>query len=187
MALPGKSIDFLFNQIRAYQGSLAGGTVAFYSPGNTTTLVPVYLDINLQQVAANPYMLSADGTAELFANGLYRVIFRNAQGVIVFDYDQVEIRPTPDTTGGGGGGGGTNQVVHLIKSCLNADLPSETLLTTHLLQYWTRTGDSQFLMEINVPPAHLIYPNMTSVILYSDGETMGFLYDGVQFFYPIVG
>ena len=187
MALPGKSIDFLFNQMRAYQGSLAGGTVAFYSPGNTTTLVPVYLDINLQQVAANPYMLSADGTAELFANGLYRVIFRNAQGVIVFDYDYIEIRPTPDTTGGGGGGGAGAQIIHTIIPALNINPPAQTLLTTHLLQYWTRTGDSQFLMEINVPPAHLIYPNMTSVILYSDGETMGFLYDGVQFFYPIVG
>ena len=90
-----KSIDFLFNQMRnASIGSLASGWVFFYSAG-TTNAKPVYLDRLMAQQAANPYQLSADGTATLFGDGVYRVVVKtnlnNAPGVTVYDYDNVQI------------------------------------------------------------------------------------------------
>lgn len=90
-----KSIDFLFNQMRnASVGSLASGWIFFYSAG-TTNAKAVYLDRLATQQAANPYQLSADGTAALFGDGLYRVVVKtnlnNAPGVTVYDYDNVQI------------------------------------------------------------------------------------------------
>ena len=84
----GKSLDFLLNQMRNGTGSLASGTLTFYYPG-TTTLKNVYLDRTLETTAANPYTLSADGTAELFADGIYRIVVKDSTGVIVYDYDNV--------------------------------------------------------------------------------------------------
>ncbi|MBV5327106.1 MAG: hypothetical protein JZU65_05625 [Chlorobium sp.] len=90
----GKSIDFLFNQMRnSSLGSLAGGWLYFYSAG-TTSLKDVYLDREMTQVAANPYQMTADGTAELFGNGIYRVVVKSSAMVIIYDYDNVEIEPS---------------------------------------------------------------------------------------------
>ena len=86
----GKSIDFLFNQMRNGTGSLAGGTATFYY-ASTTTLKDVYLDRDITQIAANPYTLSADGTASLFGDGLYRIVFKDSTGVTVYDYDDVAL------------------------------------------------------------------------------------------------
>ena len=90
----GKSIDFLLNQMRNYAGSLASGTVTFYSAG-TTSKKAVYLDRAMTAQAANPYTLSADGTAELFAQGLYRIVFKGYGGSPVYDYDNVSIGGDP--------------------------------------------------------------------------------------------
>lgn len=113
MANAGRSFDFLLNQMRSYQGSLAGGTAEFYKAGSTT-LATVYLDVDLNILAANPYMLSADGIAELFGNDYYRIVIKNAQGVIVFDYDNVECKPVPaaGTTPPPSGGTGSVRVMY---------------------------------------------------------------------------
>lgn len=91
----GKSIDFLFNQMRNGTGSLAGGTAEFYYAG-TTSFKNIYLDRNLTQIAANPYTLSADGTAELFGDGLYRIVFKDSSDVTVYDYDDVVVVDNSD-------------------------------------------------------------------------------------------
>jgi len=180
MANIGKSIDFLFNQMRSYQGSLSGGSVTFYSP-NSTLIVPIYLDIDLTISAANPYILSADGTAELFGNGTYRVIVKNASGVIIFDYDYVEIMPTPAPSTGGGGSGG---IKFTVVSCIGSN-GSVTLDPLYPLQYVTRTGDSTYQLQINASAGKIIYPSSSPILLYSDGESMGFLFDGTNY-YPVV-
>lgn len=86
----GKSINFLLNQMRNYAGSLASGTITFYAPG-TTTKKAVYLDREMTQQAANPYTLSADGTAELFGSGLYDVVFKAYGGAPVYNYSNVDV------------------------------------------------------------------------------------------------
>lgn len=89
MATYAKSMDVLLNQLRSALGSLIAGTVTFYEPGSTT-LASVYMDRGKQEQAANPYTLSADGQAELFGDGLYRVVLKNASGVTIYDWDNLE-------------------------------------------------------------------------------------------------
>jgi parallel beta-helix repeat protein len=91
----GKSVDFLFNQIRHALADLAGGWVYFYSAG-TTNPKNIYLDRELSSIAANPYQLSADGTAELFGDGLYRIVIKNASFVTIYDYDDVSFVDNSD-------------------------------------------------------------------------------------------
>ena len=76
--------------MRNYAGSLASGTITFYAPG-TTTKKQVYLDIDMTQQAANPYTLSADGTAELFGYGLYDIVFKAYGGSSVYTYNNVNV------------------------------------------------------------------------------------------------
>lgn len=87
MSYLAKSIDLLLNQMRNGVGALAGGNVTFYEAGGTTTPKAVYLDSTKVLEAANPYLLSSDGTAELFGDGLYRMVIRSADDTIVYDYD----------------------------------------------------------------------------------------------------
>lgn len=90
-----KSLDFLFNQLRnGAEGSLAGGTITFYSAGTTTPLA-VFLDrdMTLPSVGGilTPYPLTADGTASLFGLGLYDVMIKDFTGAIVYFYEDVEL------------------------------------------------------------------------------------------------
>lgn len=89
MATYAKSMDVLLNQLRSALGSLIAGSVTFYEPGSTT-LAAVYMDRGKQEQAANPYTLSADGQAELFGDGLYRVVLKNAADVTIYDWDNLE-------------------------------------------------------------------------------------------------
>lgn len=97
-----KSIDFLFNQMRnAATGSLASCWVQFYAAGNTTTPKAVYLDRAMTTPAANPYQLSADGTAELYGSGIYRIVVKantnSAPGATIYDYDYVAFQAPEQT------------------------------------------------------------------------------------------
>jgi hypothetical protein len=86
----GKSLDFLFNQMRnGSEGSLAGGTVYFYEAG-TTSGRQLFLDRAMTQ-GVYSQLLSADGTAELYGAGLFRIVVKDAAGVTIYDYDDVEI------------------------------------------------------------------------------------------------
>jgi len=183
----GRSFEFLLNQMRSYQGSLAGGTAEFYNAGSTS-LTAVYLDVNLSQQAANPYVLSADGIAELFGNNYYRIVIKNAQGVIVFDFDWVECLPvqpvgsTPPPSGGTGS-------VHRIYNLLGA--PDQTQeLTTDYNQYITRIGDSGYVLKLVPPAGYTFYSQQGNPIqqftLYGDGETVQFLLSGT-FYYTVIG
>ena len=89
MATYAKSMDVLLNQLRSALGSLIAGSVTFYAPGSTT-LSAIYMDRAKQEQAANPYTLSADGQAELFGDGLYRVVLKNSAGVTIYDWDNLE-------------------------------------------------------------------------------------------------
>jgi len=89
-ATTGVQIDFLLSQVRNSSGSLAGGSVYFYSAG-TTTSKDVYLDINKVAAAANPYTLDANGTALLYGDGTYRIVIKTSAGVTVYDRDNIKI------------------------------------------------------------------------------------------------
>ena len=91
MATNAQSIQFLLSQVRRAAGSLEDGTVTAYAAG-TSNLKTIWLDRGKQTVAANPYTLDANGTAQLFGDGLYRFVIKSDSGVTVYDRDYISIR-----------------------------------------------------------------------------------------------
>jgi hypothetical protein len=86
----GSVIQFLLDQQRTATGALIGGKVYFYNPGTTsTTGINIWLDEAASSAANNPYTLDANGTAQLYASGKYRIVIKNAAGVTQFDRDNV--------------------------------------------------------------------------------------------------
>jgi len=81
-ATNAQSITFLLSQVRNSSGALAGGKVYFYAAG-TSTPKTVWLNRAKTTVAANPYTLSSNATAQLFGEGLYRVVIKTAAGVTI--------------------------------------------------------------------------------------------------------
>jgi hypothetical protein len=96
MASKAQSIQFLLSQVRASGVALSGGTVDFYSAGSTTVRKAVWLDRSKITQAANPYTLDSNATAQLYGDGLYRIIIKDALGVTKFDRDNQSFR---DATG----------------------------------------------------------------------------------------
>ncbi len=80
--------DFLLSQVRTSTTALIGGKVYFYSPG-TTTAKSIWLDRNQGTLAANPYTLDSNGTAQLFGAGVYRIVIKDSAGVTKFDRDGI--------------------------------------------------------------------------------------------------
>ena len=93
--LKAQQVEFLLSQVRNTTGSLVSGTVTFYAAG-TTTLKTVWSDRDKATPAANPYTLDANGTAQLYADGLYKVLIKNAAGTTVYTRDNLQF--TPDAT-----------------------------------------------------------------------------------------
>lgn len=87
-ASKGAPFDFLLSQVRTTAGSAAGGTVTFYEAG-TSTKKTVWLDRNKATVAANPYTLDANGTAQLYGDGLYRIVIKSVTGATLYDRDNL--------------------------------------------------------------------------------------------------
>jgi len=179
----GMSVNFLLNQLRSYQGSLAGGTVEFWN-AQTNTLATVYLDRLLTQVAANPYVLSADGNAELFADiaYTYNVVIRNASGVIVYDWNDIQIA-IPSTGGGGGTPPVTGSITYTLKTVTNSNVPHALDLTA-VEQYVSRSGvgtTAGLTVDITCPGGTFA-GGMTTRKLYADGETMHFVRYGTVFY-----
>lgn len=83
-----QQVDFLLSQIRNSTGSLAAGTIYFYSPG-TTTLKTVWTDLYKTTAAANPYTIDSNGTAQIYADGLYKIVIKNAAGTTVYTRDNL--------------------------------------------------------------------------------------------------
>lgn len=89
-ASKGAQFDFLLSQVRNIAGSAAGGTVTFYEAG-TTTKKTVWLDRNKTIVAANPYTLDSNGTAQIYGDGLYRVVIKSVSGTTLYDRDNINV------------------------------------------------------------------------------------------------
>src|SRR4030042_2707774 len=88
MATKAQHIEFLLSQIRDSVGSLAGGEIYFYSAG-TTTPKTIWLDRDKVSEAANPYTLDVNGTAQLYADGLYKIVIKNAAGSTIYTRDNL--------------------------------------------------------------------------------------------------
>jgi hypothetical protein len=82
MSTTAQPVEFLLSGIKVNGNVLTTGKVFFYEAGPTSTLKPVYLDRNKAVEAANPYDLDANGTAQLYADGIYRIVIKNTNGSI---------------------------------------------------------------------------------------------------------
>lgn len=178
------SINMFLNQLRSHQGSLAGGTIMIYNAG-TTTKVLVYLDRLMTQPAAMPYVISADGTAELFADPslIYRIVIKNSAGVVVYDFDDVQFSTTAS---GGGGGGGTTELSYLVVPVTVLDV-TVTLDPTIPVQYIIRNGDNANLLIVAAPVTWSFYSGISQYEIYEDGEVGQFVMDADNLMiYPVV-
>ncbi|MFA5340725.1 MAG: hypothetical protein WC332_03005 [Clostridia bacterium] len=79
------SFQFLFGQLRNAENSLSGGTAYFYAIGGTTPKA-AYTDI---AATASIYsiVLDADGSAEVYGIGQYRVVVKDSDDVTQYDKD----------------------------------------------------------------------------------------------------
>lgn len=91
-ATKAQSISFLLSQVRASGVALSGGKVDFYEAGGTTTRKTVWIDRNKATPAANPYTLDSNGTAQLYGDGLYRIVIKDSAGVTKYDRDNISIK-----------------------------------------------------------------------------------------------
>lgn len=87
-----QSISFLLSQVRASGVVIAGGTVDAFQSGSTTVRKTIWQDRDKAIEAANPYQLDANGTAHLFGDGLYRIVIKDASGVVKYDRDGLSFR-----------------------------------------------------------------------------------------------
>ena len=88
MAIKATLIDFLLAQVRNATTMLDGGTVTFYGAG-TTTLKTIWRDVNKATTAANPYTLTATANAQLYGDGNYKLVIKDATGTVVYTFDNV--------------------------------------------------------------------------------------------------
>jgi hypothetical protein len=170
----GKSIDFLFNQMRnGSVGSLAGGSLIFYSAG-TTTPKAVWLDVNLTTPTTagilTPYTLSADGTAELYASGIYDIVVKDSTGVIIYDFSDVEFVSY-----------GPNAINGSLYQVSNATTPPGLKLPLFDRVTVQRTDATGGALDI-LPPDGITFQNGISPrSLYLQYETMSFIKDGTEY------
>lgn len=86
-----------FNSMIQNGSALSGGTLTFYDDG-TTTLKDVYSDQALTTVAANPLQLDSAGrSGPVYTNGLYTVILKDSDGVVIATQDGVGSSSTGST------------------------------------------------------------------------------------------
>lgn len=78
---------------------LVGGKVFFYMAG-TTTPKDTWADYDQIAINTNPVILDADGGADIYGSGAYRIIVRRADDTLAYEIDDVVV--------GSGGGGGSS-------------------------------------------------------------------------------
>jgi hypothetical protein len=102
----GKVVECLLSGFKDASGNpLAAGKVFSYEVGSTTPK-SLFLDPACTSATAFPLILSAAGTAQVYALGSYKLLIRTASDVDIATYDNLEytesfISYTPSFTGSG--------------------------------------------------------------------------------------
>jgi hypothetical protein len=87
-------IDFLLAGIQHGGEPLSGGKVYTYSAG-TTTEKTCWTDKDKTAEATNPIVLDADGRAEVYADGVYKLVIKTSADVTVDTFDGVKYPQYP--------------------------------------------------------------------------------------------
>lgn len=96
---------------------LVGGKVYFYIAG-TTTPKDTFADADKTAKLTNPVILEADGGADIFLDGTYKVVVRRANDTLVREQDSV-VSIGAETSGGGGFGG--EEVIYTSDHTITAE------------------------------------------------------------------
>lgn len=92
MASKAKQFDALWSGILDDEGlPVASGKVYTYIAGSSSTTKATYTDRDKNTTAANPIILDAYGRAEVYGDGLYNIIVKDANDTTLWDMDNVEI------------------------------------------------------------------------------------------------
>jgi hypothetical protein len=141
----GTIMQWLLGQIRTAETSLIGGTAYFYAIGGTTPKA-AYSDM----AATTPIysvLLDADGTAEVYGTGKYRILIKDADGVTQFDRDVnfwgwsgYVTSPATNTAAGVPQWAGTNTLTLIDGLTLKTTLASPGVDTAIATEKATRTA-----------------------------------------------
>jgi hypothetical protein len=92
MANDAVQLEFLLAGLRDTSGNpLVGGKVHTYEAGTTTNKV-TWEDADKAVAEDNPIILDGNGQKEVFADGLYRIIVKDADDVTLYDWDYLEFQ-----------------------------------------------------------------------------------------------
>lgn len=92
MASKAKQFDALWSGILDDEGlPVASGKVYTYIAGSSSTTKATYTDRDKNTTAANPIILDTYGRAEVYGDGLYNIIVKDANDTTLWDMDNVEI------------------------------------------------------------------------------------------------
>jgi hypothetical protein len=87
-------IDFLLAGVMDGGAPLASGKVYTYAAG-TTTAKTCWTDKDKTAEATNPIVLDADGRAEVYADGVYKLVIKTSADVTVDTFDGVKYPSDP--------------------------------------------------------------------------------------------
>jgi hypothetical protein len=156
-AYSATQFDFLLSQVRTSTTSLVGGKVYFYKVG-TTTAKTIWVDRNELTVAANPYTLDSNGTAQIYGSGTYRIVIKDSAGVTKYDRDNITVvgedgtTTTVDATSG-------NQAVSLpaggVMSYFKTDHTANTVTITPSVGGQTINGLSSYILTVGGEGVHM--------------------------------
>lgn len=150
----GVSMDWLMSQVRTNsQGSLSGGKVYAYAAG-TLTPKTIYLDRGKTSVAANPYTLDSNGTAQLFGDGLYKIVVKDSAGVTRYTRDYLNYDSSLPTFGNHSSNyylNSSNQNAGTLPSARLPSIPGTLIKVvdkTTGTTYTPSTGTTQIIVEL---------------------------------------
>ena len=90
----------LFRVFDADGAPLAGGKLFFYEAG-TTTPKDTYTDSGAGTSNANPVILDAEGAAQVWGNGTYKVVIKDSADATLSTVDDINVPGLPAVDGGG--------------------------------------------------------------------------------------
>jgi hypothetical protein len=156
-AVKATTIQFLLNQQRTAVGSLAGGTVECYASG-TSTLKTIWLDRDKADTAANPYTLDANGTAQLYGDGVYRVVIKDAAGNVKYDRSGLAFQDLS-----------TNGMASILDYGTLAEAVAAIGSTPKTLAYGT---DQTVSANLTIPATLELMPLNGAIITVNSGKTL---------------
>lgn len=108
---------------------LVGALLYFYEIGTVATPQNSYQDFGLSILNPNPLPTDTYGRIPNFylADGQVHARFVDATGVVVFDYDNVQVLGPSSSSGGGGGGGNVDPTTIASTGDIKFRATSETL------------------------------------------------------------